>query len=289
MHASVGSRYDGWLRLAGVFTEFDRDEQRPLRRSAKRASRKVDSLQRDPDSEEVEAPLVEPGVPHRVFVVAVVVDRSTPPASARGRKWSAPVGMWRLAGTPGCRSIAPRSSVEVTALVVAVPGTAGTTRSVVTGTTRSVVTGTTRSAWPTGAMHSGPARPTGTARSMVTRPAWPTGSGTTRSGTTRPTRAGAARSRTTRSARSRTTWPVASSAAARVVWGGCGVACRRRGAVAAAGSRARSGAGRTSAHAQRGCPQGAGDGCSGHQLLQFHRPSPVSWVAVDTCPRRTER
>jgi hypothetical protein len=41
MHASVGPRQDGWLRLAGVFTEFDRDRQRPLRRSAKRASREV--------------------------------------------------------------------------------------------------------------------------------------------------------------------------------------------------------------------------------------------------------
>jgi len=26
------SPHNGWLRLAGVFTEFDRDEQRPLRR-----------------------------------------------------------------------------------------------------------------------------------------------------------------------------------------------------------------------------------------------------------------
>jgi hypothetical protein len=48
--ASVDPRHAGWLGLAGIFTEFDRDEQRPLRRSAKRASREVDSLQRDPDS-----------------------------------------------------------------------------------------------------------------------------------------------------------------------------------------------------------------------------------------------
>ncbi len=41
MPASVGPHHGGWLRLAGVFMEFDRDEQRPLRRSAKRASREV--------------------------------------------------------------------------------------------------------------------------------------------------------------------------------------------------------------------------------------------------------
>jgi hypothetical protein len=281
MRASVGPGHDGWVRFAGVFTEFDRYEQRPLRRSAKRASRGVDSLQRDPDSEEVEAPLVEPGVPHRVFVVAVVVDRATAPASARGRKRSAPVGMWRLAGAPGCRSIAPRSSVEVTALVVAVPGAAGPAGAVVT-----------RSAWSvhSGAMIAGSAGSAGSAGAVI---AWSARSWTTwaviawsaRSWTTGAVTTRTARSRASRSWAARPTRTVA--AAARILV--CRSASRRRGAVAAAGSWARSGAGRTSAHAQRGRPQGAGDGRSGHQLLQFHRRSPVSWSQWTLAPRRLER
>jgi hypothetical protein len=235
-----------------------------------------ESLQRDPDSEEVEAPLVEPRVPARVLVVAVVVDRSVVPTPSWWGKRPAPVRTGRLAGTPRRRSVAPRSSVEVPAVVVAVPRATGPAGAVITRSARSVHSGTTR---PTMSTRSAGAMITRCAGAMITR--------STRSRATWAVTTGSARSWAARSGATRPTWPVASSATARILVRRS--ANRGRGAVAAAGSGARSGAGRASAHAQRGCPEGAGDGRSGHQLLQFHRPSPVSWVAVDTCPRRTER
>ena len=165
-------------------------------------------------------------------------------------------------------------------MVIAVPwaaGTAGASRTVESGAARSagsVVTGAARSAGSvvTGAAGSAGSVVTGAARSagsVVTRATWPAGSArsvaawSTGSGATWPT----GTTRSTRPARS----VVAS--AARLLGSGSGVA--DRGCAMATGLRPRSGAGRTGPHAQRGCPEGAGDGRSGHQLLQFHGPSPV--------------
>jgi hypothetical protein len=172
--------------------------------------------------------------------------------------------------------------VEVAALVVAVPRTAGTTwaaGSVVAGPAWSVVAG------PAWSVVAGPAW------SVVAGPAWSVVTGTTWSswavvagaarstgstGSTWSVVAGAARSTgsgsawTTGSAR-----PVASPT--RLAGCRSAVVNRGRRAVGPAGTgwRSRSGAGRTGTHTQRGCPKSAGDANSGHQLLQFHGPSPV--------------
>jgi hypothetical protein len=73
--------------------------------------------ERNPDPEEVEAPLVVAGVPHRLLVEAEVVDR---------RRWRAPCG-WqraipdrrrRCAPAPGWQSVTPRGIAESSAPVV---------------------------------------------------------------------------------------------------------------------------------------------------------------------------
>jgi hypothetical protein len=159
--------------------------------------------------------------------------------------------------------------VEVAALVVAMPSTTRSTRSVHSGAARSVVSRSTGSAWSvvsrsTGAAWSVVSRSTGAAWSMVSRPA---GSGSARS---------------TGSAR-----PVASAWIA-----GCRSAVVDRGwrAVVAAGTgwRSGNGAGGTGTRTQRCCPERAGDGSSGHQLFQFHGPSPVylgiQWTLAPVVP-----
>jgi hypothetical protein len=183
-------------------------------------------------------------------------------------------------------------------VVIAVPwaaGTAGASRTVESGATRStgsVVTRSTgpagsviaRASWATGSTRSVVTWATGSAGSVIARASWATGSAgsviarSAGSGATWPTGS----TRSTRPARS-----VAASAA-RILGSGSSVA--DRGCAMATGLRPRSGAGRTGPHAQRGCPEGAGDGRSGHQLLQFHGPSPVYLDIQRTlAPRRTER
>ena len=158
--------------------------------------------------------------------------------------------------------------MEVTALVVAVPRATRPAGAVVTRSARSAHSGATRptgtsrsviarsaGSWTTGAVPTGPTRSTGPSRSVITRSA--------RSWTTGAVPTGTARSWATWSGATGPTRTVTSAAtAARILV--CRSASRWRGPVAAAGSWARSGAGRTSAHAQRGCPEGAGDGRSGH-------------------------
>ena len=106
----------------------------------------------------------------------------------------------------------------------------------------------------------------GSARAMVTRSTWAAGSVV--------------------AGFSRASWSVA-SATARLVRCRCSVASGRRGAMAATTRwRSGSGTGRTGADTQRGCPEGARDGSSGHQLFQFHGPSPVylgiQWTLAPT-------
>jgi hypothetical protein len=154
-------------------------------------------------------------------------------------------------------------------VVIAVPWAAGASRTVESRSARSagsVVTGSTR---PAGSVIARAAWATGSAGSVIARAAWAAGSA--RSVATRSTGSGATwPTRSTRSARAARS--VAASAA-RLLGSGSSVA--DRGCTMATGLRPRSGAGRTGPHAQRGCPEGAGDGRSGHQLLQFHGPSPV--------------
>ena len=161
-------------------------------------------------------------------------------------------------------------------MVIAVPWAAGTaraSRTVESGATRSARSVIARAAWPTGSAGSVVTRAawaTGSARSVIAWPAWPTGSaGSVVTGSARPARSVAA-------------------SAARVLGSGSSVA--DRGCAMGTGLWPRSGAGRTGPHAQRGCPEGAGDGRSGYQLLQFHGPSPVYLDIQRTlAPRRTER
>ncbi|MDT5171754.1 MAG: hypothetical protein QOD02_5108, partial [Mycobacterium sp.] len=227
------------------------------------------------------APLVELRIPVWSFLVAPVVDRAViPPSTGRG-KWPVPCRPRWLACTPGSGSVSPGGAVEVAALVVAMPSTAGSTRS-----SRSVVSRSTGAAW------SMVSRSTGAARSVVSRPARPTGSvvarstrstgpsWSARSVVSRPAGSGSARS--TGSAR-----PVASAWVA-----GCRSAvvdCGRRAVVAAGtGWRSGSGAGGTGTRTQRCCPERAGDGSSGHQLVQFHGRSPVylgtQWTLAPVVP-----
>jgi hypothetical protein len=76
--------------------------------------------ERNPDPEEVEAPLVVTGIPHRLLLEAPVVDwrRRRPP---RLRQRSIPRWRRRCAPAPGRQIITPRGTVESTAPVV-VPG-----------------------------------------------------------------------------------------------------------------------------------------------------------------------
>ena len=133
-------------------------------------------LQRDPDSEEPEAPLVEPGVPDGRFLVAEVVDRAVPPCPPGGRERPVPRRPRRLTVSPRSGSVAPRGAVEVATLGIAVPwparatGPTGSARMVgATGPAGSPRMVGRRSAWATRSAGSarmigrGPARAAGIA------------------------------------------------------------------------------------------------------------------------------
>src|SRR6516165_4257409 len=91
---------------------------------------RVYRLQRDPDPEEPEAPLVKSGIPHGRFVVTPVVDWAIRPAPTGRRKRPVPRWPRRSAPSPGSRAVPPRSPVEVTALGIAAPWPAWATGSV---------------------------------------------------------------------------------------------------------------------------------------------------------------
>ena len=76
--------------------------------------------ERNPDPEEVEAPLVVTGIPHRLLLEAPVVDRRRR-RSPRLRQRSVPRRRRRCAPAPGRQIITPWGTVESTAPVV-VPG-----------------------------------------------------------------------------------------------------------------------------------------------------------------------
>ena len=113
-----------------------RDARLANRRSGHRVNGLLTGfLQRDPNSEEPEAPLVEPVVPHGVFLVAPVVDRATYPLPTGRRERPAPLRPRWCARSPRCGSVAPRGPVEVATLRISMPwaarcarGAAGVTR-----------------------------------------------------------------------------------------------------------------------------------------------------------------
>lgn len=202
-------------------------------------------LQRNPDPEEPEPPLVEAGVPHGCFVVAVVVDGAVSPRRAGGRKWPIPCRPRWCTVSPRAGAVAPRGAVEVAALGIAMPGatrSARPARSARSARSAGMVgRGSTRTAGPAGT--AGSTGVTGSAR--------------------RPTRiAGATRSaRATRATRS-----------ARIIRSGRAVIPRSRSTVATAGTRrlSRCGERRTGTDAQRSGAKGADDRSPRNKLLQFH-------------------
>src|ERR1700744_3849554 len=156
---------------------------------------RVVPLHRDPDSEEVEAPLVELWVPRRRFVESPIVDRAVGPLSTRRGKWFVP-GRWRRrTRTPGRGSVTPWGIEEATAgalppgaepapdavfaveIVVVEVGVVGPVPAVtIVAVMSSRSTGVARTARPTGftgvtrvTRSAGPARITRSSR--VTRPA----------------------------------------------------------------------------------------------------------------------
>src|SRR6478609_1760142 len=122
---------------------------RPFRRSDR---------ERNPDPEEVEAPLVVTGIPHRLLLEAPVVDwrrRRSP----RLRQRSIPRWRRRCAPAPGRQIITPRGTVESTAPVV-VPGVPWWSPVVVVGSAEVTLWRTARSAllwWSAGAALRWPA------------------------------------------------------------------------------------------------------------------------------------
>lgn len=151
-------------------------------------------LQRNPDSEEPEAPLIESGVPHGSLLVAPVVDRAISPVPAGRRERPVPIGPRRLAGAPWRGSVTPRRTAEVATLGISVPwaaGMIGSTRTTGPARRSAWVTGTARAAGAT--WTAGSARITGCVRRMDSsrsRPAmiacrtrrWPSRSGVGRTG-----------------------------------------------------------------------------------------------------------
>jgi hypothetical protein len=161
--------------------------------------------------------------------------------------------------------------MEVAALAIPMPW-AGTAGSVVSG-----------SAWAAGSVVSGSAWAAG---SVV--------SGSVSAGSARTARSGSPG--TTRIARctgcGSTGTPLAMEIPGRLTAVIGARIARRRRAVVGAGVRwrSRSGGGRTGTRTQRGCPKSAGDANSGHQLLQFHGPSPVYFgYSAEACPHVSER
>jgi hypothetical protein len=107
---------------AGSCGAFDRLRRSPRGSSSGNATAlAVARLQRDPDSEEPEAPLVETGIPDRVHRVSPVIEwrwrRPIP-----WREW--PIPCWRRRSTPAPRrgSVAPRSTTPLPVEVSTLPG-----------------------------------------------------------------------------------------------------------------------------------------------------------------------
>src|ERR1700731_1139037 len=170
---------------------------------------RVDLLQRNPDPEEPEAQLVEPGIPEGCFVVAVVVNGTVPPWPAGGRKRPVPGGPWRLPRSPGRGPVSPRRTAEVAALRIAAPRTARST-----GATRAA--GSPRVVVPRSAWAARSARVIGRGAAWTARPA---GSALVIGST-------------------RSAWVARPAGSARVVRTGRRVeVARRRAAVVTAGSR----------------------------------------------------
>jgi hypothetical protein len=194
-------------------------------------------LQRDPDPEEPEAPLVEARVPNGSFLVTPVVDGAIAPLPAGRWERSVPRRPRRLTPSPGRGSVAPRGFVEIAAVGIPAPwaGPSGAARS--TWTVRVEVSGSAR------AVCARPARSTRAARCA---------------------RAVVARSaRIPRSARiTGAAWTAGSRRIVGSAWSQrwrCGRGVRHTGA-----------------HTQCRCAKRTGDGSPGNQLLQSHDPSPVS-------------
>lgn len=220
---------------------------------------RVEPLQRNPDPEEPEAPLVEAGIPDGRLVVAVVVNGAIPPRPAGRRQGPVPRRPRWLTPAPGCGPVPPRRAVEVAAVRIAAPGAARSARS-------------TRATRATGVIEAGTARATRSARVIGRRSTRPTGAagsarvtGSTRAtGTTRA--AGAARA----------------PGSAWIVRSGRAVIRRGRAAVVTRGTRrlSRCGEGRTGAHAQGGGAKSADDRSPRNELLEFHSPSPNPKVST---------
>src|SRR6185312_13626195 len=136
--------------------------------------------ERNPDPEEVEAPLVVTGIPHRLLLEAPVVDRRRrrPP---RLRQRSVPGRRRRCAPAPGWQVITPWGAVESTAPIV-VPGVPWWPPVVVVGSAEVARRRTTRSAGSaevTGGWAAGPAGSVEVTLWRTAGPAlvrWPAGS-----------------------------------------------------------------------------------------------------------------
>jgi hypothetical protein len=93
----------------------------PAAPTGRAGTAKAGLLQRDPDSEEVEAPLVRPLVPRGSLLVSKVVDGATVPLPSGWRYLSTPARPRRLTGAPRRGSFAPWGPLEVTTLVTPMP------------------------------------------------------------------------------------------------------------------------------------------------------------------------
>ncbi|MDT5147259.1 MAG: hypothetical protein QOC58_1904, partial [Mycobacterium sp.] len=144
------------------------------------------------------SPLVESGIPHGSFLVAVVVDGAVSPWPAGRRKRPVPIRPWRLTRSPRCGPVAPWRAVEVTPMVISMPHpgsagaagviprsarSAGVVRPGSAGSTGVVRPGSAGSAWTAGSARTAgrlwrrPAVATGGRRTVaacraLVRPAW---------------------------------------------------------------------------------------------------------------------
>lgn len=205
-------------------------------------------LQWDPHSEEVNAPLIEPLIPHGGFLISPVVDRAArPPTSGWGQR-SVPCRARWFSCSPRRLPVSPRGPVEVAALGIPVPRPPRAARTMLAWSARTESAGSARSmfagaAWSVlvesagsaRAVLAGAARP---ARAVFARPA---GAMLVESaGSTRPARPMSTGSG--RTAGRRIGWPT------RLMWPGS-LRCQRRICVRDAGS---------DPHCR--CANGAGEG-----------------------------
>lgn len=242
-------------------------------------------LQRNPDSEEPETPLIEAGIPHGSLLIAPVIDRAVSPVRTGRGERPVPRGSRRRTGSPGPRPVAPWGPMEVAALGISVPratGSTGAARPTRSALRSAWVVGPARAAgaaWVVGpARATGPAGTIGTARMAgATWPARPARPALRSTGATWPTRSALRSARSARSAR--TTRAAGTTRTARIA--GCvgRVDAPGRGCAVVTGRArrrpARSGAGRTGPHTQRRSAQCTGDGHPPKKLLKSHSPSPV--------------